>query len=243
MLVDDICKLLCNEDKLKLLQNLFEKIFNLSLESRSPEYIKTYILLNKYFMIVFNRLFTRLPDLVENLKLNFLINESIKKNWQIIKDIITLNTESKDTIDSYIKVFKDYLSSYTDLYDRNNKNKKPDLLITNFLLSVLEYLNKYLLLDEKSNLSSSKIFKIAQQIGDNNEIRQRIDILFDYIIKIVETSEPPTTLSNVLEVILWILSEFTDKKEYRRDKVLPVIINFMNNKPKLRLSVTFKSLM
>jgi hypothetical protein len=57
------------------------------------------------------------------------------------------------------------------------------------------------------------------------------------MLKIIETSENVKTLSNVLEVLLWMVKEYTDKKEYRRDKLIPIVVGFMNTKPKLRLPV------
>jgi hypothetical protein len=144
-----------------------------------------------------------------------------------------VQNESPESKDSFNKVFKEYESSFVEIFDKTSKDK-PNVDTTNFILKSLEEKNKELLLDEKCNLASSKIFKIAENINDAETI-QHLDNLFDYMLKIVETSEAPKTLANVLSTLCWSVSSSKEK----RNKILPIILNFMNNKPKLRLPVIF----
>lgn len=236
MLVDDICKNLCSPDKVALLQQLFDKVSNIDLSNKSADYVKNFILMNKYFMIIFNRLFTKMPYLIDNTEFVSAINNSYNKNYKAYKSVSGTNGTITDTTNNnspLTKAFKEFYSSFAEIFDKISK-ERPNVEVTNCILHSLVESNKDLLLDEKCNLASSKIFNNAINISDPETTRY-IDSLFDYMLKIVETSEIPKTLANVLSTVCWIANSSSEK----RYRILPIVLSFMNSKPKMRLPVKF----
>jgi hypothetical protein len=209
ILVDDICKLLCEEKNLQVLQNLFDSLCSIDLNNKDQDFIKTYLLLNKYFMIVFNRIFSSNPHLFEDEKLYNNINNSIIKNWEYMKGIIGDNSEKEeDLIKSFIQAYKEYFASYSDLIDKYTSTQgkeKVDLRILRYILNMLnEAGGRYFQLDEKANYAASKILKIANKF-ENEEIQNLLEKLFLYIKGVINTSEYSKTLANNLEVLFGIL--------------------------------------
>ena len=65
MLVEDIGKVACEDDNYKMLMDLYDHICKLDLTGKSPDYLKTYTMLNKYFMVVFQRIFAAVPEILD----------------------------------------------------------------------------------------------------------------------------------------------------------------------------------
>lgn len=90
--------------------------------------------------------------------------------------------------------------------------------------------------DEKFNNSSSKILKLANRFEDP-EIKQLVYDLINYMKEVINISENPTTLENILEVLDSLILKFPDQLKDISDKILNPILNFMTLKPKLRIPV------
>ena len=98
----------------------------MSLSDKSPEFIKTFVILNKCFMTVFNRLQPMTPDLFTS-DINFLksVNHSIATIWNAVKKIMQVCGDDLDQLESFMTVFKDFYSSYTDVYEDTSKIDNP----------------------------------------------------------------------------------------------------------------------
>jgi len=101
-----------------MLQGLFQEINSISLVDKSPEYIKTFVILDKYFMTVFNRLQAMSQDLFKDLDFVKSVNNSLSTIWNGVKRIMQVCGDNLDQIESFMTVFKDFYSSYTDVYEK-----------------------------------------------------------------------------------------------------------------------------
>jgi len=143
MIVDELGKLLLLPENMKLLQGLFQEIMNISLSDKTPEYIKTYVILNKCFMTVFNRLQPLNPDLFADINFLKAVNKSISTVWNSVKRIMQVCGDDLDQLESFMTVFKDFYSSYTDVYEQTHKIENP---IGEIIDIVLNFLYLYQLL-------------------------------------------------------------------------------------------------
>jgi Asp-tRNA(Asn)/Glu-tRNA(Gln) amidotransferase C subunit len=202
VLVDDISKTLCEPENLKIIKNLFIKISNIELKNKSGEYIKAYVLLNKYFMIIFHRIFNLIPEFFEDEEIEKNINKSILNNWKAI-NLIRQNAgnQSEDELNSFIGAFSEFFRSFAEFYEKNYSKKEPE---ENTILSILDFFlnDKIFNNDEKANNSACKIIKIANRIKANKaNIRDKIMTLFDFLISTVKFSDDSETLNYASEIL------------------------------------------
>lgn len=202
VLVDDISKTLCEQDNLQIIKSLFIKISNIDLKEKSGEYIKAYVLLNKYFMIIFHRIFNLIPEFFENQEIEENINKSILNNWKAI-NLIRENSanQSEEELNSFITAFSEFFGSFTEFFEKNYSKKEPE---ENIILSILDFFlkDKIFINDEKANNSACKIIKIANRIKANNpNIKQKIMSLFEFLISTVKFSDDSETLNYALDII------------------------------------------
>ena len=269
MLVDDICKVLSEENNLLLINKIFNAISNLDLKNKSKEYMENYILLNKYFMIIFHRLFNIIPQFfeVEEIKIN--INNSIRNNWKAVCEIKKKSfIDGNIDIKSFSLAFSEYFSSFVDLFERNYQYKNPE---ENLILEILNIIKSepIFLQEEKPNNSASRILKIAYRIK-LYKIQLSVYELFNFMVSTVKSTENIHTLTYIYEILFEILKEkycdyeikdliiekngsykvnnqtvtsenLIGLEEYnkKRDILLEAVINFMNEKPKHRNPVNF----
>lgn len=202
VLVDEISKTLIEPDNLQIIKNLFIKISNIDLKDKSSEYIKAYVLLNKYFMIIFHRLFNLIPEFFENEDIENNINKSILNNWKAI-NLIRQNAsnQSEDELNSFITAFSEFFGSFAEFFEKNYSKKEPEESI---ILSILDFFlnDKIFINDEKANNSACKIIKIANRIKANNaNIKEKIMNLFDFLVSTVKFSDDSETLNYALEIL------------------------------------------
>jgi hypothetical protein len=121
MLVDELGKLLLTTENIKLLQGLFVDIMNIPLSDKSPDYIKTYVILNKCFMTVFNRLQPLSSDLFSDQNFVKTVNHSLFSIWKSIKQLMQTSGNDSEQLESFMTVFKDFYSSYADVFEQTYK--------------------------------------------------------------------------------------------------------------------------
>ena len=199
ILVEDISKTLCQEENLEIIKNLFIKISNIDLKDKSKEYIKTYVLLNKYFMVIFHRIFNLIPEFFENEEIEKNINKSILNNWNAIT-YIRQNNDNLEELISFNTAFSEFFSSFSDFFVKNYHQKEPE---ENLINSILDFFmnDKIFINDEKANSSACIIIKIANRIKNNHNIKKKIFNLFDFLISTVRLSDDNETLTNAFEIL------------------------------------------
>ena len=259
MLIEDFVKITCQEYNFKMLIELFDIICNIDLNNKDDEFNKIYIILVKNFIVVFKRIFIIYPECYNeesekgkiciNLFTN--INNSIKKNYENIKNIIEKLEKENDIkgMKEQIKnVFKSYFFIYTDLLIQTYNNKKENEKGESNWIELLEYIigkvitnGKNLFeVEEKANFAASQILKITDEtIRKFQKSRENLSNLildtFDYLKNILNISEYYKTLSNDLKVLLnMIIRNNNEKTKKIKEELIPIIINFMNKKPKFR---------
>ncbi len=265
ILVDDIANLLTLPENSVVLKKIFETISNLDLKNKSKEYNENYIFLNKYFMILFQRLCNIDPNLFEDEKIKANINKNVLNNYQAVCEVKKQNFISSGN-SNFNQAFIDYFSSFVDLFEKNYKNKSPeeDLIIS--IINIIKN-EKSFLEEEKPNHSASRVIKIAGKIK-TEKVTKIIEELFDFMISSIKNSENIETISNLFEILAENLSikysendlkDFTVDKngsyllrgspldqvrmktlsDYitKRDLLIDVSTKFMNEKPKLRKPV------
>ena len=246
ILVDENCAILSQTENIELLQNLFEQINSLNISEMPMEYIKKCLLLNKYFMIVFNRILLGFPESIErNPTLLDSITNSIIKCWEWTENIIKSSSENVDVINSFNDVFKEYFCSFVNMFDKSIQLKgitESNLNTIKFIVTKLKNGKKLFELDEKANHSASLILLIADKLHDK-DIQTLLPDLFDYLKHLINTSSNPVTLYNSLEVMLTIVEMAgpitindlnMNGDASHKGLIIPVIMNFMNTKPGFR---------
>ena len=144
MLVDELGKQLQNLDNFKILEGLFNEIQKADLSNRDANFLNIYVLMNKYFMQIFYRLFslqtdvynTKTPAGKEEAALIKTIQDSIKKNWESVKKIS--NPELND-------VFSAYFTAYGEIINQKYKVMNDNQEIDEGLSDVLCFINNNIL--------------------------------------------------------------------------------------------------
>jgi hypothetical protein len=268
ILVDDILNVLTQPENLQVIKKIFDSISNLDLKNKDKEYIESYILLNKYFMVIFHRLFNILPKFFEDEEIKANINKSIINNYQAVCEIKKQNFIQGET-KSFSKAFSEYFSSFADLFEKNYQNKNPEESLIVDIVSIIKNENSFLE-EERPNYSASRILKIANRIKTES-VKKLIEDLFYFMITSVKNSENIEMLGNVFEILAdYYANKFTESEIYyltvekngsfylngspvsaekmqkineynsKRDDLLDVSLKFMNEKPIHRKPVKLK---
>ena len=247
MIVQDTGKALCSLDNMKTIIDLFNILYSIDLQDKNKEFLINYLTLIKYFMIIFKRLIEYDPEyLDENNNKGKLfvpiinkILDCVKKNWEGILPIF--QTEEKDEI---IQCFKNFFSAYceifVEIYNKvfmdNNNEIIP--LIEYILDKIILNVKNYFYNDEIINYHFSLLLKLINQIIIRN--KSNIDNLNDYLIKcfpyfkeIINKSENWITLSNLLDLIYTLIKNNNNNIQII-ENIIPIITNFMIQKPKYR---------
>ena len=125
MLVEDIGKVACEDDNYKMLMDLYDHICKLDLTGKSPDYLKTYTMLNKYFMVVFQRIFAAVPEILDKNSEKGKQSEGLFKNIQnsVIKiregdqagiDKLEADKDTTGGVEMLTKSFREYFTSFDD---------------------------------------------------------------------------------------------------------------------------------
>ena len=244
MLVQDLGKEVCSTDNIKIIIELFIKLYSIDLQNKNKEFLINYVTLMKYFMLIFKRMMDYDSEyLDENSNKGKLfipiinnILDCVKKNWQGIYPII--QNDEKDTIlNDFKHFFSIYCEIFTSLYNSIYKNNNAILPLIEYILEniIIKSKDNYYK-DDKFNYYFSFILKIINEILLAN---QNIDDLnhllincFPYFKNVISNSENWMTLSNFLDLIFSIIK--LNINEQIKEDIIPMIIDFMIKKPKFR---------
>jgi len=249
MLVQDIGKEVSNIDNMKVLIKLFNKLYLMNLENKNKQFLKDYISLITYFMIIFKRMLGYEPeylDINNNKGKLFIpiinnILDCAKKNWEGINPI--LQTEEKDEKEEIMIFFNKFFSEYCEVFVQIYNSLFKDNY--NNILSLLEYIldkiifeaKEYFYNDEKVNYYFSSLLKIINEIIIKN--LNNIDNLYNYLIncflyfkEVIIKSNNYITLSNILDLI-YTLIKYNNNSQIK-ENIIPIIIDFMSKKPIFR---------
>lgn len=268
ILVDEISNVLTLPENLQVIKKIFDSISNLDLsKGKNKEYIENYILLNKYFMVIFHRLFNILPKFFEDEEIKANINKSILSNYAAVCEIKKQNfIQKQGESKSFSLAFSEYFSSFADLFEKNYQSKNPEESLIVDIITIIKNESSFLE-EEKPNFSASRILKIANRLRSDS-VKKLFEELFDFMISSVKNSENVETLGNVFEILAdYYASKFNESEvksltvekngslkhlgaalspekmqkiaEYnlKRDVLIDVALRFMNEKPKHRKPV------
>ena len=245
MLVDELGKQLQNKDNFKVLEGLFNEIQKANLDGRDANFLNIYVLMNKYFMQIFYRLFSLQTDVYnkktdagkEEAELIKTIQNSIKKNWESVKKL------SNPELD---EVFANYFNSYGQIINQNYKVMKDNQELDEELSGVLSFINNNILNEgqknfKKDDLNSHKMastfLKISDELGVHNEKEAKKDELvkslincYPYLEYLFTDKDDDEILCNTLEVLYDLFT--TDKEFFDKniENIIFKICNFMNTK-------------
>ena len=143
MLVDELCKIVCQPNNFDMLVALFKKLCKIDLANKPPGYVKDYIQTKKHFMTLFKRAFDHMPEILDQntekgqsyRELMENIHNSLKKNFDavIANDEKLKKEDDKDGDLVHIKnAFKGFFTSYSHVIIINeSKPEEVSHLINN----------------------------------------------------------------------------------------------------------------
>lgn len=241
MLVDEICKMLCEKDNLTLLENLFTEITKVSLDNKTEEFVDAYLLTNKYFMIIFYRIFAAKPEIYdkstqigkEKTELIKKIQSSLVKIWESIHGKI-------ETHEAIANVFRSYWNSYNDIIYQNYISFNDQSEVDKDYIKTLEYMvkniivngKKYFETKQRPNFIASRVLKTASVIS--KDLLPDIEKCYEYLMYLLTTSDNCDTLSNVIDVLYSLLTQIPSFKSKNIDNIIVAISQFALNKHKFR---------
>ena len=126
MLVEDIGRVLNLPENINLLSNVFDDLMKVNLTSKSSGYLISFLRLNKFFMIVFCRMFHNNPNLFKNDRILMLLNLPVIKNWETVKEFIKSKIIN-DEVKVFIKVYNDFFSCFAEIYENVFKLVIPQI--------------------------------------------------------------------------------------------------------------------
>ena len=230
MLVDEMEKILKEKENFELIENLFNEISKIDLKGKEKDFINLYILNNKYFMIIFYRLFDDMneiydkkPELIKN------ILNSIKKNWEN-------NNNLFQTFDSFFCSFNEIIEQYFQ-YQNSKKNFNNDFI--NILIYILNNItikgNEIFGNEINTNRIASRLLKTADNLSNKQkDLITSLEKNFPYCENLFLTSNDNETISNTLEVIYSTLTRNEDFRTKKLNNFIPKVCDFMNNKNEYR---------
>ena len=259
MLVEDIGRIACEPDNLKMLIELFEILYKIDLNGKDAHYIKTYVSVLKYFMVIFQRIFNIIPDCYDEdsergkqcLGLFNNIDNSIKATFECVKTCVEKLEKEGDPeklIEPILSSFKTYFAAYADLFVQNyrskHENEKKDVryieIITYILENIIIYGDKYFSKAEKANYGASCILKVSSEIVNkypdiSQNIKTSLPKTVPYMKNVIKTSDNYLTIKNDLDVCYDLVKgEENDEKKKLKEEIVPVSVEFMEKKPKFR---------
>lgn len=241
MLVDEICKMLCEKDNLTLLENLFTEVTKVSLDNKTEEFVDAYLLTNKYFMIIFYRIFAAKPEIYdkttqigkEKSELIKKIQSSLEKIWESIHSKVETN-------EAVANVFRSYWNSYNDIIYQNYISINDQNEVDKDYIKTLEYMVKNIIINGKKyfeskhrpNFIASRVLKTASIIS--NDLLSDIEKCYEYLMHLFTTSDDCDTLSNVTDVLYSLLTQIPSFKSNNIEDIIVAVSHFAMNKHKFR---------
>ena len=244
MIVQDIENEVCSLDNMIVIIGLFNKLYEINLENKNKQFLNEYITLMKHFMIIFKRVIESDPEYLDNNnnkgKLFLSIIQKIlytsNKNWEGILPFLK-EAKNNDAINIYKNFFSEYCVVFVKIY---NLNKISEIIsILEYILEkIILFAKEYFYNDEKVNYHFSLLLKIINEIIIDNQ--ENIENLYNHLINcfpyfktVITKSENWVTLSNFLDII-YSLIKYNKINSATKEDIIPIITNFMINKPKFR---------
>ena len=245
MLVDELGKQLLNLEIFQILEGIFKEIQKANLEGKDIGILKSYVLMNKYFMQIFYRLFSlqisiydkKSSEGKEEENLINTIQNSIKKTWEIAQKL---------TENDISTIFCGYFSSYGEIIKQKYKIMKENQELDEDLSNILCFINENILKEgqkifKKEDINShriaSTILKISDELGIHNEKETKKDelvkslsICLPYLESLFTESNDDEILCNSLEVIYDLLSSNKEIFDKNIEAIIFKICDFMNKK-------------
>ena len=237
--IDVVGKIICTDENINLIINFFCFIYSVDLIKKNEKYLMNFILLMKYFLIIFKRMIEFLKTKDENLKIllnnKIKIYDSIKKIYECINQNKNINENEKTAI---INEFKSFFSEYCDIFMKLYKIKEQSMENNNKEISILEYIldkiikssDELFYKDEKVNYYFSFLLKIILTCKSLDNI---LINCFPYFINIINFSQNKLILSNFLDVIYNLITTNKDSQKLKKE-IIPSILKFMSEKPNFR---------
>ena len=245
MLVDELGKQLQNVENFKVLESLFNEIQKIDLNGKDNNFVNVFTLINRYFMLIFYRLFALQPAVYnkqtdagkQEAPLLKNIQDSIKKNWEGVK-----NVNNKDTLGT----FAQYFTSYAEILGQKQKVMKENNEVDEDFNDVLLYIDNNILAngqntftneDLNSHKVASNILKITDELGIHNdkqtkkaEFLKSLVNCYPYLEYLFTTKEDDEILCNSLEVIYDLLNNEKEFFNKNIEQIIFKICDFMNKK-------------
>ena len=247
IIVQDIENEVCSLDNMIVIIGLFNKLYEISLENKNKQFLNEYITLMKYFMIIFKRVIENDPEFLDNNNnkgklfisiIEKILNTSIK-NWEGILPVIK-EAKNDDAIDIYKHFFSEYCEVFVKIYNSNSIYNISEIisLLEYILEKIILYAKEYFYNDEKTNYYFSLLLKVINEIIINNQentesLYNHLINCFPYFKEVITKSENWITLSNFLDIIYSLIKHNKINSATKED-IIPIITNFMINKPKFR---------
>ena len=245
MLVEELGKQLQNLDNFKILEGIFKEIQKANLDGKDISILKVYVLINKYFMQIFYRLFSFQINIYnkktdagkEEENLLNAIQESIKKTWDVSKKL---------SEQELLEIFGGYFTSYGEIIIQKYKVLKDNQEIDEEISNILCFINNNILKEgqkafKKEDINShqiaSTILKISDELGIHNEketkkseLIQSLSVCLPYLETLFSENDDDEILCNSLEVIYDLLN--SDKNIFSKniENIIFKICDFMNKK-------------
>ena len=245
MLVDELGKQLQILENFKILEGTFEEIQKANFEGKDVSLLKIYVLINKYFMNIFYRLFSLQINIYnkkteagkeEEVLVNTIQN-SIKKTWEIVKKL----TEKEK-----LEIFNGYFDSYGEIIIQKYKVLKEEQELDEEISNILCFINNNILIEGQKNFKkgdinshriASTILKISDELGIHNEketkkdeLVQSLSACLPYLENLFTESDDDEILCNSLEVIYDLLNSNKDIFQKNIETIIFKICDFMNKK-------------
>ena len=243
ILVDDIGKIMCNIDNIKLLFNFFCSLYSLELKNKDMKFVINYISLMKFFLVIFKRMIGYDAELIniESDKGKILYNNKMKI-FDIIKKIFDniIQIENENQKNEIMIIFKQFFPEYCDIFLKLYKKTKNDKNESKHEILLLEYIMDKIIInsdesfdfykDEKINYYFSFLLNI---ILNSNKSHNLLIQCFPYFSQVIINSQNKFTLSNILETIYNLL-KISKNTHILKEDIIPTIIKFMNEKSNFR---------
>ena len=235
--VEEIGKVICSQENIKLIFNFFCFVYSVDLNNKNEKYLNNYILLMKYFMMIFKKMIIYNSNFlnVENENGKILLNnkikifDSVKKIYEAISQKENID-DKKEIMKTFKIFFQDYCDIFLKIY-KKNENINEISLFEYLLGKIIINSDESFYKDEKLNYYFSFLLKLI--FDSDNNLHNLLLKCLPYFKNVINNSKNNSTLSNIIETIYNLIKESKDSLNLK-DDVIPTIQKFMLEKPNFR---------
>ena len=243
ILVEDFDKIIFTEENINLIVKLFSYLYSVDLNKNNEYNLIDYISLMKFIIIIFKNMLNINSEFIneENYKIIILLNNKTKI-FDCIKKIYEAIIKNNDKYQKKeIKIaFNSFFAEYCDILfklinltkNKNNEKSKEILPVLKYILEkIIANSNESFYKDERINYYFSFILK---KILEYNELHENLIQCFSYLKNIINNNQNKKTLSNIFDIIYFIIKNKPLESETIKQDFIQTIINFMKEKPNFR---------